>query len=46
MSWQKKGAVLDEGLMAEVRAVIVKQEREEVYVALRHAANFHCLVEE
>ena len=31
----KGGAVLDEGFMAEVRAVIMKQEREEVYVALQ-----------
>ena len=42
----KAGAMLDEGFMAEVRAVTMKQEREEVYVALQHAANFHCLVEE
>ena len=40
------GAMLDEGLMAEVRAVTMKQEREEVYVALQYAASFHCLVEE
>ena len=42
----KEGAMLDEGFMAEVRAVTVKQEREEVYVALQYAASFHCLVEE
>ena len=41
----KEGAMLDEGFM-EVRAVIMKQEREEVYVALQYAASFHCLVEE
>ena len=42
----KAGAMLDEGFMAEVRAVTMKQEREEVYVALQYAASFHCLVEE
>ena len=42
----KAGEMLDEGFMAEVRAVIVKQEREEVCAALQHAASFHCLVEE
>ena len=42
----KAGAMPDQGLMAEVRAVTVKQEREEVYVALQYAASFHCLVEE
>ena len=38
--------MLDEGFMAEVRADTIKQEREEVYVALQYAASFHCLVEE
>ena len=42
----KAGAMLAEGFVAEVRAVVMKQEREEVYVALQHAASFHCLVEE
>ena len=42
----KAGALLDEGFMAEMRLVAMKQEREEVYVALYNAANFHCLVEE
>ena len=28
MSWQKAGAILDEGFTAEVRAVTMKQERE------------------
>ena len=41
----KAGAMLDEGFMAEVRAVTMKQERGEVYVALQYAASFHCLVE-
>ena len=36
----KAGAMLDEGFMAEVRAVTMKREREEVYVALQYAANF------
>ena len=38
--------MLDEGLMAEVRAVTMKQEREEVYVALQYAASFSLPVEE
>ena len=42
----KAGAMLDEGFMAEARAVTVKQEREEVYVALQNAISFHCSVEE
>ena len=42
----KAGAMLDEGLVAEVRAVTMKQEREEVYAALQYAASFHCFVEE
>ena len=42
----KAGAMLDEGFMAEARAENMKQEREEVYVALQYAASFHCLVEE
>ena len=37
----KTGAMLDEGFMAEARAVTVQQEREEVYAAI-----FHCLLEE
>ena len=42
----KAGAMLDEGYMAEVRAVTMKQESEEVYVALQFAASFHCSMEE
>ena len=42
----KAGAMLDEGFMAEARAEPMKQERDEVYVALQYAASFHCLVEE
>ena len=38
--------MLDEGFMAETRAVTMQQEREEVYAALQYAASFHCLVEE
>ena len=41
----KAGAMLDEGFMAVARAKTMKQEREEVYVALQCAASFHCLVE-
>ena len=37
MSWQKQEQCWTKDLLAEVRAVTVKQEREEVY---------HCLVEE
>ena len=37
----KAAAMLDEGFMAEARAETVKQEREEVYVALQYAASFH-----
>ena len=42
----KEGAMPNEGFMAEARAKTMKQEREEVYVALQNAASFHCLVEE
>ena len=42
----KPGAMLDEGLMAEARAEAMKQESTEFYVALQHAASFHCLLEE
>ena len=42
----KEGAMVDGGLMAQVRASTVQQEREEVYAALRYAASLHCLVEE
>ena len=38
--------MLDEGVMAEARAEVLKQEREVVYVALQHAGSFHGLVEE
>ena len=43
---EKAGAMMDEGFMAEARAGTVKQEREEVYVALQNVAGFHCFVEE
>ena len=42
----KAGAMLDEGFMAEARADTLKQEREEVYVALQYAASLHCFVEQ
>ena len=42
----KDGAMMDGGLIAQVRASAVQQAREEVYAALQYAANFHCLVEE
>ena len=42
----KKGAMLDEGFVAEARAKTMEQEREEVYAALQYAASFRCLVEE
>ena len=42
----QEGALLDEGVMAQVRAKTVQQEREEIYAALQCAASFHCLVEE
>ena len=42
MSWQKQGAMLDEGCRAEARAKSMQQEREEVCAA---AASFPCLVE-
>ena len=42
----KAGAMMDEGFMGEARADTMKQEREEVYVALQYAASLHCLVEE
>ena len=40
------GAMMDVGFMAEAGAETMKQERDEVYVALQYAASFHCLVEE
>ena len=45
MSWQKAGAMLDEGFVAEARAETMQQEREEVFAAWQNAASFHCLVE-
>ena len=42
----RKGAMLDEGFVAEARAKTMEQEREEVCAALQYAASFHCLVEE
>ena len=41
----KAGAMMDEDFMAEARAETMKQESEEVYVAMQYAASFHCLVE-
>ena len=41
----KAGAMMDDGFMAEARAETMKQERDEVYVALQYAASFYCLVE-
>ena len=41
----KEGAMVDGGLMAQVRAFSVQQERDEVYADLRYAASLHCLVE-
>ena len=46
MSWQKVGATLDEGFLAEAKAETIQKEREEVYAALQRAASFHCLVEQ
>ena len=42
----KGGAMMDGGVMVQVRAVTIQQEREEVCAALQCAASFHCLVEE
>ena len=42
----KAGAMMDEGFMAEARVATMRQEREEVYVALQCAASFHCMVED
>ena len=41
-----KGAMMDEGFVAEARAKTMQQEREEVYAAMQCAASFHCLVED
>ena len=41
----KGGARLNGGDMAQVRAVTIQLEREDVYAALQDAASFHCLVE-
>ena len=46
MSWKKGGAMLDGGEMTQIRANTVQQSRQEVYAALRYAANFHCFVKE
>ena len=46
MSWHKQEQCWTKVLWPKMRAVIVKQEREAVYVALQDAASFHCLVEE
>ena len=42
----KDGAMMDGGVMAQIRASTVQQKREEVYAAWQYAACFHCLVEE
>ena len=44
-SWQKDGATMDGGEMAQSRASAVQQRREEVDAALQCAVSFHCLVE-
>ena len=44
--FEKAGALLDEGFMAQTRARTVQEEREEVCAASQYAASFHCLVEE
>ena len=41
-----KGAILDEGFMAEARAKTMQQEREDVYAPMQYAPSFHCFVEE
>ena len=46
MSWQRQEQCWMKALMAEASTETMKQEREEVYEALQHAASFHCLVEE
>ena len=33
-------------VMAQVRAITIQLEQEDVYAALEHAGSFHCLVEE
>ena len=47
VSWQKQEQCWTKNLWAEARAETKKQEREreEVHVALQHAAGFHCLEE-
>ena len=42
----KEGAMLDGGDMAQVRAITIHQEREEVHASLQKAASFLCLVDE
>ena len=42
----KRWTMLDEGEMAQIRASVVQQKRQEVKTALRYAAGFDCLVEE
>ena len=42
----KEGAMMDVGVMAQVRAIKVQQEREHVYATLQDGISFHCLVEE
>ena len=40
----KEAGMLDRGDVAQVKAITIQQQREEVYAALRCAARFHCLV--
>ena len=42
----QEGAWLDGGDMAQVRAITIQHERDEVCAALQYADSFHCLVEE
>ena len=42
----KDGAMMKGGSMAQVQAIRIQQEREEVYEEQLFAARFHCLVED
>ena len=42
----KEVAMLDGGDRAQVRAIAIQEEREEVYAALQYAASFNCLTED
>ena len=39
----KDGAMFDVEFMAQARASVVQQKREEVFAALQYAASHHCL---